>query len=253
MQTQALGLRLMLPENFWIEASFDRAIETTLELQTKTQGGSVSVGTDPFAEYSFEVGGDVFGVENQYTVNQLRVRATAMPDSVFGFYNPGFDFSLELRGSRFAFANQPNPVFNTRTVELDALSARADLSYYFFRSWSVFLFAERARLDDRFQDLNRPLAPVFIPETAVSTALSWPSSESGVGASFNRRVWGVRVSAARRIAAVTEDITQLFFARLDMRWTKSIESGLRYAHSRSEADPSLGPIDSYGFEMAYRF
>lgn len=248
-----VAARLMLPKNFWIEVSMDRATESTDGLETKTLGLSGTVGTNPISDYSVDLGVDAFGVDDQYNVREGRARITAMPMTVFGLENPGVEVSAEYRGSEFEFANTPNPIFSSNQVRLAVQTFRMELSLYMFSPWTLRFYGERAQLADAFKDLNRVLAPLFIPETAISTAVSWPGEEDGMTLSYGGKSWSARVSAARKKASVTEDKTFTSAIAFDYAWTKKISTGVRYANAKSEDDSSLSPIETVGLDIQLTF
>jgi hypothetical protein len=249
----AAGLRLVLPRNFWLEAAADQATETSEDLETETLGTSVSFGTDPLEDLSFDLGVDGFGVTDQYFVREGRVRLTAMPTSVLGWNNPGIELALEYRQAGFEFKNTPNPIFTSSTVNLEARTLRTEFGFYMLSPWTVRIFFERVSQDQGFQELNRPLAPLFIPETAISTAISWPRDEDGLSLSYSARKWGARIAASRKVAAITLDKTFTASLAVDYRWTRKVSTVVRYANSKSENDSTLPAIDSLGFELAYSF
>jgi hypothetical protein len=252
-KSAAASLRVMLPKNFWIEFAGDQATEVTDGFETTTLGGSVALGTDPIEDYALDLGIDRFGVSDQYSVREGRARFTAMPNSIFGRNNPGIEVTFEYRLAAFEFVNQPNPIFKNTSVKLEARTLRTEFGFYMLSPWTIRLFFERVALDQGFQDLNRPLAPLFIPETAISTAISWPSEEDGISLSYGAKKWGARVGASRKVAAVTLDKSFLTSVGVDYRWSKAITSVIRYSNSKSENDPSLQAIDSVGLEFAYSF
>lgn len=243
----------MLPKNFWIEVAGDHATEVTDGLETNTLGSSVAVGTDPIEDYALDLGVDGFGVSDQYFVREGRARFTAMPTSIFGWNNPGVEVAFEYRLAGFEFVNQPNPIFTNTSVKLEARTLRTEFGFYMLSPWTIRLFFERVSLDQGFQDLNRPLAPLFIPETAISTAISWPSEEDGLSLSYGAKKWGARVAASRKVAAVTLDKSFLTSVGVDYRWSRAITTVIRYSNSKSEDDPSLPAIDSVGLEFVYSF
>lgn len=249
----AVAARFILPKNYWIEVSADRAIESTDGLETKTLGLSGTVGTDPLADYSVDLGADTFGVDSQYTVREARIRLTAMPIAVLGLENPGIEMAFEYRGAEFEFANTPNSIFTSNQVLLRAQTYRLEAAFYMLSPWALRLHAERADLANGFQDLNRPLAPIFIPETAISTAVSWPGEEDGIGISYGAKKWGARIGAVRKRAAITEDKTFTASLAVDYAWTKKISTGVRYAHSKSEDDTTLEPIETVGLDVQLGF
>lgn len=243
----------MLPKNYWIELSADRAIELTDGFETKTRGLSGTVGTDPLADYSVDLGADAFGVESQYSVREGRIRLTAMPSSVFGLENPGIELAFEFRGSEFEFANSPNLIFTASPVILRAQAYRLEIVFYLLSPWAIRLHSERAELASGFSDLNRPLAPLVIPETAISTAVSWPGQEDGVGLSYGTKKWSARIGAVRKQAAVTEDKTLTASIAADYAWSRKVSTGLRYANSKSEDDSALTPIETVGIDIQLSF
>lgn len=245
----AVSARLIFAKNFWTEFTADRSTDTTEGFETKTLGLSATLGTNPLADYSVDLGVDSFGVDDQYSVREGRVRVTAMPYSVLGLENPGIELAGEYRRGQFEFANTPNPVFSSNPVSLTTDSYRVELGLFMLAPWTIRLHAERAHLADGFSDLNRPLAPLFIPETAISTAVSWPGEENGIALSYGGRKWSARIGAIRKAAAVTGDKTVTLSFAADYRWTKKISTGLRYAHSKSEDDSSLEPIQTVGFDV----
>lgn len=245
----AVAARLMLPRNYWIEVSADRATELTDGLETKTVGISGTVGTDPLADYSIDLGADAFGVDSQYVVREGRVRMTAMPISVFGLDNPGIEMAFEFRGAEFEFANSPNPIFTSSQVLLRAQTYRLEAVFYMLSPWTLRLHAERAELANGFQDLNRPLAPLFVPETAISTAVSWPGQEDGIGISYSAKKWSARIGAIRKQAAITEDKTFTASIACDYSWTRKVSTGIRYANSKAENDSTLAPIETVGIDI----
>ncbi|MBN8541776.1 MAG: hypothetical protein J0L82_15400 [Deltaproteobacteria bacterium] len=249
----AIAIRLMLPKNYWVEVSGDRAIELTDGLETKTLGLSGTFGTDPLADYSIDLGADAFGVDSQYTVREGRIRLTAMPTSVFGFDNPGVEVAFEYRGAEFEFANSPNLIFTSNQVLLRAQTYRLEAAFYLLSPWTIRLHTERAELANEFQDLSRPLAPVFIPETAISTAVSWPGQEDGIGISISAKKWSARIGAIRKQAAITEDKTFTASIAADYAWTRKISTGIRYANSKSEDDSTLTPIETVGLDIQLSF
>lgn len=249
----AAGLRLMLPRNFWLELAADQANETFEGLETQTLGSSLSLGTDPIEDYSIDVGVDGFGVTDQYLVREGRVRITAMPTSFISWKNPGIELSFEYRVAGFEFKNTPNPIFSTSNVRLEARTMRTELGFYMLSPWTLRLFFERVSHDTGFQDLNRPLAPLFIPETAISTAISWPRDEDGLSLSYSAKHWGARVAASRKVAAVTLDKTFTASIGVDYRWTRAFSTVVRYANSKSENDSTLPAIDSIGLELSVSF
>jgi hypothetical protein len=253
----ALGVHLMLPRNFWIDGAVDQATEDTDGLLTKTLGGSVSLGTDPLAEYALDVGVDTSGVEDQYRVTEGRARITAMPDSYFGLSNSGLELVLELRSARFAFANNPNIIFNTNGVELNAGTLRFEANWYGWSPWSLRLWTEQTSLDDKFKDLNRPLAPLFIPVTAISTGLSWPGDEYGIGFGYSRRRWGLRLALSKKRAAITEDKTTTAALAADLRWTPRVSTSLRFAQIQGVTEGTSGsdgePIQTGGVDLTFSF
>lgn len=249
----AASLRLMLPRNYWLELAADRAAETEDGLETSTMGGSFAVGTDPIEDFSVDIGLDGFGVSEQYSVREGRIRLTAMPTTVFGWKNPGLEMAFEYRQASFEFANSPNPVFSSSSVKLEARTLRTEVGFYMGSSWTLRVFFEREAHDQGFQDLNRPLAPLFIPETAISTAISWPSDEDGLSLSYSARKWGTRFAASRKTAAVTLDKTLTASLGIDYRWTRKFSTTLRYSNAKSENDSTLAPIDSIGIEFALSF
>jgi len=248
-----VAARLILPKNYWIEVSADRAIESTDGLETKTLGLSGTVGTDPLADYSMDVGADTFGVDTQYTVREARVRLTAMPSAVLNFDNPGIEMAFEYRGAEFEFANSPNSIFTSNQVLLRVQTYRLEAAFYMLSPWTLRLHAERADLASGFQDLNRPLAPLFIPETAISTAVSWPGEEDGIGLSYGAKKWSARIGAIRKRAAITEDKTFTASIAFDYSWTKKLSTGVRYANSKSEDDSTLKPIETVGLDLQLSF
>lgn len=245
----AMAVRIVLPRNYWLEVSADRAIEMTDGLETKTLGLSGTFGTDPLDDYSIDVGADAFGVDSQYTVRESRLRLTAMPNSVFGLENPGIELAAEYRGAEFEFANTPNLIFSANPVILRAQTLRLEAVFYMLSPWTLRLHIERAELANGFQDLNRPLAPIFVPETAISTAVSWPGQEEGIGLSYGAKKWSARIGAIRKQAAVTEDKTFTASIAADYAWSRKISTGVRYANSKSEDDSSLTPIETVGFDI----
>jgi len=249
----AVAARLMLPQNYWIEISGDRAIELTDGLETKTLGLSGTVGTDPLADFSIDLGADSFGVDSQYAVREGRIRLTAMPIAVFGFDNPGIEMAFEYRGAEFEFANTPNPIFTSSQVLLRAQTYRLEAVFYMLSPWTLRLHAERAELANGFLDLNRPLAPLFTPETAISTAVSWPGQEDGIGISYGAKKWSARIGAIRKQAAITEDKTFTASIAADYAWTRKVSTGIRYANSKSEDDSTLTPIETVGIDIQLSF
>lgn len=249
----AAGLRLMLPRNYWLELAADRASETADDLETSTLGSSIAFGTDPIEDFSFDIGLDGFGVSDQYSVREGRIRLTAMPATVFGWKNPGLEVALEYRQAGFEFANSPNPIFSTSSVKLDARTLRTEFGFYMISPWTLRAFFERVSHDQGFQDLNRPLAPLFVPETAISTAISWPRDEDGLSLSYSARKWGARVAASRKVAAVTLDKTFTASLGVDYRWTRKLSTAFRYSNAKSENDSTLPAIDSFGLEFAFSF
>ncbi len=248
-----LAARLALPGNFWVEASADHATESTEGLETKTLGLSATVGTNPIADYSIDLGADSFGVDNQYTVREGRIRLTAMPLVIFGFDNPGIEIAGEYRGAEFEFANSPNLVFTANPVRLDAQTFRLEMGFFMMAPWTIRVYAERVQLAAGFKDLNRPLAPLFMPETAISTAISWPGEDDGIGLSYGGKRWGGRVGASRKRAAVTEDVTFTSTIAFDYAWSKKVSTGVRYANSKSENDSTLEPIQTLGLDLVVSF
>lgn len=243
-RSAALALQLMLPGNYWVSGAVDQATEETDGLVTKTLGGSVSFGTDPLQDYSIDIGADSSGIEDQYRVNEGRLRVTAMPASIFGLDNSGLETVLELRFGRFAFANSPNIVFNTNGVELGARTLRLEFNWYGWMPWSIRAWTEQTQLDDQFKELNRPLAPLFIPVTAISTGLSWPGDEYGMSLGFSRKKLGARLLGGRKRAAITRDQTTTLAVMLDYRWTKRISTGLRYSNLQGDTEGTSATTES---------
>lgn len=252
-KSAAAALRLMLPKNFWVEVAADQAIESFDGFETKTLGSSISVGTDPIEDYAFDIGLDAFGVVDQYQVREGRIRVAAMPLSLLGWMNPGIELALEYRQAIFEFTNQPNPIFNSSVIQLNGQTLRTELGFYMLSPLAVRLFFERISLDQGFQDLNRPLAPIFIPEAAISTAVTWPKDEDGISLSYLKRQWGARVAVSQKTAAVTSDKTITVGLGIDYRWNRKFSTTLRYMNSKSQNDSTLPAIDSFGLEFALNF
>jgi hypothetical protein len=251
--------RVMLQRNFWLGAAFDHAVENTDGFEIKTSGSAFSIGTDPLAEYTIEGGYENSGVTDQYRVQEGRVRLTAMPDRVFSVSNRGVEAAIELRTARFSFANTPNPVFQTTTVELQAQSARFELSYYGWSPWTIRLWTEKTKLAEGFKDLARPLAPLFIPLAAISTAVSWPGEEFGAGLAYSRHRWSTRIFGSYRTAFVSNEQTGTLGLATDFKWTSWISNSLRFSHvtalaqSSSAAASDGQPIQTYGLDTVISF
>lgn len=252
-QSATIGLQLMLPRNFWIAGSVDSAKEKTDDFESNTTGGSVAIGTDPLAEYGIEAGIDGFGVDNQYRVREARIRGVLAPDFIFELENPGIEIGLEYRVGRFSFANSPNIIFNTAEVELETRTVHVDVTWNAGRHWTFRAYAERTSLPSAFSDLNRPLAPLFIPESAISTAVSWPDDEGGGTIGYSRGRFGVRVGLSQRHSAVSGAISALHSAGIDYRLTHRLLIGIRGAVSRSLDDTSLDPIQTAGLDLSLQF
>lgn len=243
------GVRLFLPQNYWVDATFDRATEQTDELETKTIGGSFSVGTDPLDQYSLDLGFDAFGIEDQFQVQEARVRVAAMPTS--------FESILEIRSARFSFANSPNAVFQNREVILDAHTLRLEFGWYGWTPWSVRAWTELVQVASGFSDLARPLAPIFIPVTAISTALSWPGEEYGFSTSYSRRLWGARITVSTKRAIISGDRTATLAVSGDYKWTRHLTSGVRISRvstlEATSGSTDLDPILTTGLDLTYSF
>ncbi len=252
-------VRFMLPRNYWIGAAFNRAIEETDGLETKTSGSAFSIGTDPLEEYSVEGEYDNSGVDDQYRVQEGRVRFTAMPDNFFGLSNSGFEATLELRASKFSFANSPNIIFQSTTVELAAQNARLELAWYGWSPWTIRMWTEKGTLADGFKELARPLAPLFVPLAAISTAVSWTGEEVGAGVAFSRRRWSTRLMGSSRTATVTGEQTGTLSVGGEFRWTPQIATALRFSHTAAMTQSSQttstdgDPIQSYGLDLSFLF
>ena len=252
-QSATIGLQLMLPRNFWIAGSVDSAKEKTDDFESNTTGGSVAIGTDPLAEYGIEAGIDGFGVDNQYRVREARIRGVLAPDFIFELENPGIEIGLEYRVGRFSFANSPNIIFNTAEVELETRTVHVDVTWNAGRHWTFRAYAERTSLPSAFSDLNRPLAPLFLPESAISTAVSWPDDEGGGTIGYSRGRLGVRVGLSQRHSAVSGAISALHSAGIDYRLTHRLLIGIRGAVSRSLDDTSLDSIQTAGLDLSLQF
>lgn len=252
-QSASIGAQLMLRKNFWLAGSIDSAKEKTDDFESTTSGGSVSVGSDPLDEYSFEAGVDGFGVDNQYRVRELRIRGTLAPDSIFELENPGVEIGIEYRIGRFSFSNSPNIIFNTTEVELETRTLHFDATCNVGRHWTFRAYVERTTLPSAFSDLNRPLAPLFIPESAISTAVSWPDDEGGGTIGYNRGRFGIRVGLSQKHAAVSGAVSALHSLGIDYRLTHKLLIGARSTVSRSLDDTSLDPIQTFGLDLSVQF
>lgn len=252
-QSATLGLQLMLPKNFWIAGSVDSAKEKTDDFESNTSGGSVAIGTDPLAEYGIEAGIDGFGVDNQYRVREARIRGVFAPDNVLELENPGIEIGAEYRVGRFSFANSPNIIFNTTEVELETRTLHLDLTWNIGRHWTFRAYTERTSLPSAFSDLNRPLAPLFIPESAISTAVSWPDDEGGGTIGYSRGRFGIRVGLSQKHSAISGAVSALHSVGVDYRLTRQLLIGMRGSVSRSLDDTSLDPIQTVGLDLSLQF
>ena len=252
-QSATVGLQLMLPRNFWIAGSLDSAKEKTDDFETNTNGGSIAIGTDPLGEYGVEAGIDGFGVDNQYRVREARIRGVLAPDSIFELENPGIEAGIEYRVGRFAFANSPNIIFNTTEVELETRTVHVDVTWNTGRYWTFRAYAERTSLPSAFADLNRPLAPLFIPESAISTAVSWPDEEGGGTVGYSRGRYGIRVGLSQKHSPISGAVSALHSAGIDYRLTRRLLIGARGSVSRSLDDTSLDPIQTIGLDLSLQF
>ena len=250
-ETRSMGaaLRLFLPRNYWNDATLDRAIEKTDDLETSTTGGSLSIGTDPLDEFSVDFGFDAFGIEDQFRVQEARARLAFVPAS--------FESILEIRTARFSFANSPNPIFQNREVVLDAQTLRLEFGWYGWTPWSIRAWTEQSHVAGGFSDLARPLAPVFIPVTAISTALSWPGEEYGISSSYSRRRWGARLALSTKRAIISGDRTFGVVAIGDYKWTRRVTIALRVSRTavlaESNDSAESEPILSTGLDLTHSF
>ena len=255
-----LDVRLMLPKNFWIDVAGNSATDEIDGLQTKTTGGSASVGTDPLGEYAIEGGFDASGVADQYRVQEARLRFTAMPDQILSVSNSGFEVALELRSARFSFANSSNIIYSSSTVQFTAQTERLELAWYGWSPFSFRVWGENAQLDEGFKDLARPLAPVYIPEAAISTGTSWPGQEIGASFGIGKKRWSTRIAGSKKTAAVTGDQTATITLSGDFKWTKSFATALRFSSASTLGDNSSSttsapsdPIQTSGLDLIVSF
>ncbi len=250
------ALRWMLPKNYWLDFAFDRATDETDGLKTTTQGGSFSVGTDPIEDAAVEIGIDGFGIADQFHVRELRVRGVWSPESFFGSLNPGIEFVVELRGALFKFSNSPNPIFRSNEVELEAKTLRAEFGWFGWAPWTVRVWSEQTQLAQDFVQLERPLAPIFVPLTAISTAVSWPGEEYGASLGYGRNRWSARILGAWKKASISHDESTTFAISGDYRWTRRFSTGLRVStiHVISDASTdTLEPAQVGGLDLVLSF
>lgn len=253
-KTGGAAIHLMLPGNYWINGAADQAVEETDGLETKTLGGSISIGTDPLDEFSVDFGFDGSTVESQYRVQEGRLRVAVMPDSVFSLNNPGLEMVIELRAGRFSFANSPNPVFQTNEVQLESRTARFELGWYGSSPWTFRLWTEQVQLADGFKELNRPLAPLFIPLTAISTGLGWPREEWAGSLGYSKNRWSARLQVSKKRAFVTDDKTITYLTAGDFKWTRRLTSGVRISTAVSDGGSvTSDPINTLGADLGFSF
>lgn len=239
------ALRLVGPKNFWLDLGFDSATEKTDTLETKTTGMTAAVGTDPLEMFAAEVGFTGYGVQNQYNVREVRARGSlAVGD---------FDLALEGRAATFSFVNTPNSIFSSPEVELETRSWRGEIGWYGLAPYSLRAFYEGTALDSRFNDMARPVAPLFIPETAIAAAMAWPVEEVGGTLGYSSRLWGTTAGYSQRKAYVTAERTGVTTLSADYRWTQSVTTGLRFSSSRSLDDQTLDPIQTIALDLTLLF
>lgn len=116
---------------------------------------------------------------------------------------------------------------------------------------------EQTQLDDQFKELNRPLAPLFIPVTAISTGLAWPGDEYGMGIGYSKKRWGVRVSGSKKRAAITNDQTTTGSIMADYRWTSRVSTGVRLSQIQGTTEGitsvSSDSIQTGGLDLSLAF
>lgn len=120
-------------------------------------------------------------------------------------------------------------------------------------------FIKKAALADGFKDLNRPLAPLFVPLAAISTGVSWPGDEFGGSISFGRRRWSIKALGSIKSAYVTGDKTGTVGVTGDFRWTSHFTNALRFSNlstlgtatTTTASSSEIQPVQTYGLDFIF--
>jgi hypothetical protein len=247
-RTAMAQLRMAVLDVHYLSIAVDQSIESLDGVELKTRGGSLAIGSDPIAEWSLEAGLEFSGIADQYSIREPRLRLTFAPYSL-----EGWDVAIEAQSASFIFANRPNILFSTSEVELQTRGLRIDSGFSFRSGFSVRAWYEKSELSPDFDEMDRPLLALVIPESAIATATSWAEERWGLGLGYARRKWGVYSRAETQRAKVSREISRTLSMSGDWRWSKRIWNSIRVSQSKSLTDTAAEPSGSVSIDLGVTF